>query len=68
MVDVDKVFSRREHFASVDRRLHVCIMTDQVCACGSRFAGEVPGIELREGGVDVVGIEQNACHDPGFRR
>ena len=28
------------------------------------FAGEVAGIEFFEGGVDVVGVERDACHDP----
>ena len=31
---------------------------------GGRFAGEVAGIELLEGGVDVVEIEHNARRDP----
>ena len=31
---------------------------------GRRFAGEVPGIELREGGVDVFGVENDESHDP----
>ena len=38
---------------------------DRPCVrVGGRFAGEVPGVELREGGVDVVGVERDACHDP----
>ncbi len=28
-----------------------------------RFAGEVPGVEFLEGGVDVVGVECDAGHD-----
>ena len=28
-----------------------------------RFAGEVPGLELLEGGVDVVGVEQYVGRD-----
>ena len=31
---------------------------------GGRFAGEVSGVELREGGVNVIGIEREARHDP----
>ena len=31
---------------------------------GGRFAGEVPGIEFREGGVDVVGVEHDVRRDP----
>ena len=33
-------------------------MTDHVCALVGRFAGEVASIELGEGGVDVVEVEQ----------
>ncbi len=29
-----------------------------------RFAGKVSGIEFREGGVDVVGVERRPRHDP----
>ena len=39
-------------------------MTDHVCACGGRFAGEVSGVEFLEGGVDVVGVEHDARRDP----
>ena len=31
---------------------------------GGRFAGEVPGVEFLEGGVDVVGVEHDARRDP----
>ena len=31
---------------------------------GGRFAGDVPGIELLEGGVDVVEVEYEAPCDP----
>ena len=31
---------------------------------GGRFAGEVTGIEFRDGGVDVVEVERDARHDP----
>ena len=31
---------------------------------GGRLAGQVPGVELLEGGVDVVDVERDACHDP----
>src|SRR5208283_1658690 len=31
---------------------------------GSGFAGEVPGIELLEGSVDVVDVEPDALNDP----
>ena len=29
-----------------------------------RFAGEVPGIEFGQGGVEVVGVEHDSRHDP----
>ena len=31
---------------------------------GGRFAGEVAGVELLEGGVDVVGVELDGRRDP----
>ena len=31
---------------------------------GGRFAGEVAGVELLEGGVDVVEVERDARRDP----
>ena len=31
---------------------------------GGRFAGEVAGVELREGGVDVVEVEHDERRDP----
>ena len=31
---------------------------------GGRFAGEVAGIELRDGGVDVVEVERDPGLDP----
>ena len=31
---------------------------------GGRFAGEVPGVEFGEGGVDVVEVERDECDDP----
>jgi hypothetical protein len=56
MVDVDKVCSRREDFASIQRgtRLHYDRPRVRV---GGGFAGEVAGVELLEGGVDVVGVK-----------
>ena len=34
-------------------------MTDHVSRVGGRFAGEVPGVEFLEGGVDVVEVERD---------
>ena len=39
-------------------------MTDHVCAYGGRFAGKVSGVELRDGGVEVVGVERDVRRDP----
>ena len=38
--------------------------TDHVSAYGVGFACEVSGVELLEGGVDVVGIEDDGRPDP----
>ena len=35
-----------------------------MCRVRGGFAGEVTGIEFFEGGVDVVEIERDDCHDP----
>ena len=38
---------------------------DRPCVrVGGRFAGEVPGVEFLEGGVDVVGVEHDDRRDP----
>ena len=39
-------------------------MTDHVSRVGGRFAGEVSGVEFREGGVDVVEVEHDERRDP----
>ena len=38
--------------------------TDHVSRVRCRFAGEVSRVEFGEGGVDVIGIEEDARHDP----
>ncbi len=48
---------------AVERGVGLCNNRPRV-RVGGRFAGEVSRIELREGSVDVVGIERDACHDP----
>ena len=48
--------------AGNSRRLNVAVirmMTDHVLRMGGRFAREVPGVEFRERGVDVVGVEDD---------
>ena len=67
VVDVDPVRRRRGKFVPVERGVGLCNNRPRV-RVGGRFAGEVPGIELREGGVDVVGVERDACHDLVRRR
>ena len=63
MVDVDPVRRRRGEFVSVERGVGPC--DDRPCVrVGGRFAGEVPGVELLEGGVDVVEVEHDARRDP----
>ena len=47
----------------VDRRVRP-LMSDHVCAVVGRFAGEVAGIELRDGGVDVFEVEHDQRRDP----
>ena len=43
----------------------VCPRDDRPRVCvGGRFAGEVSGVELLEGGVDVVGVERDERRDP----
>ena len=52
-------------FVPVERGVSLCNNRPRVRVSG-RFASEVPGIEFLEGGVDVVEVEHNACHDLAF--
>ena len=62
VVDDDPVRRARE-FVPVERG--VCPCDNRPCVrVGGRFAGEVPGIEFCEGGVDVVGVERDDRRDP----
>ena len=63
MVDVHPVRRRRGEFAPVERGVGPRDDRPRV-RVGGRFAGEVPGIELLEGGVDVVEVEHDARRDP----
>src|SRR5947209_10126493 len=54
---------RRGEFVSVERGIGICDDRPTV-RVGGRIAGEVPGIEFLEGGVDVVGLEQHMRDDP----
>ena len=63
MVDIDPVRCRRGEFAPIE--LGVDSRDDRPRLCvGGRFAGEEAGVEFLEGGVDVVGVESDECHDP----
>ena len=67
MIDVHKVRRRRGDFVSVVRGLDLRHGRPYV-RVGGRFAGEVAGIELREGSVDVVGVERDAAPRSARRR
>ena len=63
VVDVHPVRRRLGKFVSVDcgegpRDDRPCVRV------GGSFAGEVPGVEFLESGVDVVGVEQDDADDP----
>ena len=61
MVDGDVV--RRGEFVPVERGVIPRDNRPRV-RVGGRFAGEVPGVEFREGGVEVVEVECDVRHDP----
>ena len=63
VVDTDPVGRRREEFVPVDCgvRLHDGRPGAPV---GGRFAGDIAGVELGEGGVEVVEVERDVRHDP----
>ena len=63
MVDVDPVRCRRGEFVPVERGVGPRDDRPRV-RVGGGFAGEVPGVEFLEGGVDVVGVEHDARRDP----
>ena len=51
----------------ISRRLSaaIALRDDRPCvSVGGRFAGEVSGVELREGGVDIVEVEYDVRRDP----
>ena len=63
MVDIDPIRRRRGKFVPIERR--VGLRDDRPrMRMGRGFAGEVPGIELLEGGVDVVKVEHDGRDDP----
>ena len=63
VVDVHPIWCCRGKFAPVDRGVALCDHRPRV-RVGRRFAGEVPGVELRDGGVEVVGVEHDDRHNP----
>src|ERR1700744_1155911 len=60
MVDGDPV--RCGYFVPVEPGVEPRDHRPRVCVDG-RFAGEVSGVEFREGGVDVLRVERDPCHD-----
>ncbi len=58
VVDGDPVRRRRGEFVSVERGVGLRDDRPRV-RVGCRFAGEVPGVEFLEGGVDVVEVEHD---------
>ncbi len=62
VVDVHPVRRRRGEFAAVEPGVGSCDDRPRVRVRG-RFAGEVSSVELFERGVDVVGVEDDACRD-----
>ncbi len=67
VVDVHPVRRRRGKFAPIERGVGPRDDRPRV-RVGGRFAGEVPGVELLEGGVDVVEVEQDVAPRSGRRR
>ena len=59
----DPVRRRRGEFVPVERGVGPRDDRPRV-RVGGRFAGEVPGVELLEGGVDVVEVERDERRDP----
>jgi hypothetical protein len=63
VVDVDQVRRRCGEFVSVERGVGARDNRPGVRVDG-RFAGEVAGVELGDGGVDVIGVENDDRRHP----
>ncbi len=63
VVDVYTIRCRRWQLAPGERCAGPCDDGPCLRVCG-RFAREVPGVEFLESGIDVVGVERDACDDP----
>ena len=63
VVDGRPIRRRRRQFTPVDRGETPRDDRPRV-RVSRRFAGKVPGIELGEGGLEVVGVEHDSRHDP----
>src|SRR4029079_3285012 len=63
MVDVDAARCRFRNLSGIERGKGTRYDRPGV-RMGSRFPVAIPSVELGEGGVDVVGVEREACHDP----
>ena len=63
VVNVHPIRRGREELAPVEPGVATC--DERPCVrVGGRFAGEIPGFELRDGGVEVVEVERDERHDP----
>ncbi len=60
MVDVNGIRRRRRRFVPIERGIYPRDDRPSV-RVGGRFAREVPGVELGEGGVEVVGVEPDTA-------
>ena len=58
MIDVNRIRSRRGKFAPIESGMARCNHRPRV-RVGRPFAGEVSGVEFRERGVDVVGLDHH---------
>src|SRR5689334_19664494 len=63
MVDIDETSCRRGYLVAAEPSVGVRDERPRV-RVGRGFAGEVSGVELREGGVDVVHVELDVRRDP----
>src|SRR5271156_2259467 len=63
VVNVHPLWRRRGELTPVERGIRTCDGRPRL-RVGGGFAGEVSGIELRDGGVDVVEVERDPGREP----
>src|SRR5580693_1824527 len=66
VVDTHRIRCRRCEFAPIVCNEGTRDYRPSACMAG-RFAGEVSGVELGEGCVEVVALEHHECHEPFVR-